>query len=110
MTPSSDTNSVTTILPISLLLPRLARPSQHASAREGGDGGAVGGLARGCLDERVTRELVANGLPDRARPAAVDDLDRRQAGERGVVDKCAYRLARLLRGATADVELVRDVA
>ena len=73
------------------------------------DGRAVRGVALAALDERVPVELLADGGAHRSGAAAVDDADARQAGERGVVDERADRLARLLRPLPTHVELVRDV-
>ena len=62
------------------------------------------------IDERVAVELVADRGAHGSGAAAVDDTDRREPGECGVVDERADGLARVLRTLTAYVELVRDVA
>ena len=71
---------------------------------------AVRRVALAALDERMAVELVADRRAHGSRAAAVDDTDRREAGERGVVDERPDGLARLLRALTAHVELVGDVA
>src|SRR5262245_40329853 len=72
--------------------------------------GAVVGVALAALDERVRRQLLAPRLAQRARPAALDDADLLQPGERSVVDEPAHLFPRLVTRKAADVELVRDVA
>ena len=71
---------------------------------------AVRRVALAAVDERMAVELVADGAPDGAGAAAVDDTDRRQTRERGVVDERPNGLARVLCAVAAHVELVGDVA
>jgi YVTN family beta-propeller protein len=51
-----------------------------------GDRRAVSRVRLVPVDKRVRSQLLADRGAERARPAAVHDADRRQAGQRGVVD------------------------
>ena len=74
-----------------------------------GKRGAVRGIRRLTLYERMARELVAYRLAYGTRTTPVDDAYVGKARERRGVDERANGLSRLLCGAAAKVELVASV-
>src|SRR5207253_6146350 len=81
-------------------------PPSETLAGEVNDGCAVGRLGLVPLDERVAADLLPHRGPHGAGAAAVDDADRSQACERGIVDERPDRLPRVVRALASHVEHV----